>query len=180
MTKTHFSSRWSQSNSQYRYSIPLKCELFSPWSLIPQKPENQSHPWGTPFGVGWGWPHRYPKMRLHKEGLYTIGGKKRVEKQIPPCLYYQTKTPSMIFRLKIITPSYTQRDELKKLGLHSDIQLWAPPWEFKPISRVDLKTWMGSSIKLLHNNCGIWTQDHLLVRQPPQGPQQFNRPPLLV
>jgi len=34
------------SNSQYWYSIPLKCEL-SPWSLIPQKPKNQSHPWGS-------------------------------------------------------------------------------------------------------------------------------------
>ncbi len=47
-------------------------------------------------------------------------GKKRVEKQIPPYLYYQTKTPSMIFRLKFFMPSYTQRDELR---LHSDIHL---------------------------------------------------------
>jgi len=47
--------------------------------------------------------------------------KKRVEKQIPPCLYYKTKTPSIIFGLKIITPSYTQKGWTKKLGLHSDI-----------------------------------------------------------
>lgn len=58
-------------------------------------------------------------------------------------------------------PSYTQKGWTKKLGLHSDIHSWAPPWEFKRISWVDLKTWMGCSNKLLCNNCGIWTQDHL-------------------
>lgn len=37
------------------------------------------------------------KVRLHKEGLYTIGGKRGWKNKIPPCLYYQTKTPSIIF-----------------------------------------------------------------------------------
>jgi hypothetical protein len=63
------------------------------------------------------------KVRLHKEGLLHNWAKKRVEKQIPPCLYYKTKTPSIIFGLKIITPSYTQKGWTKKLGLHSDIHL---------------------------------------------------------
>jgi hypothetical protein len=73
------------------------------------------------FGGGLGGVDEQGKASQRRRVVHNWG-KKRVEKQIPPCLYYQTQTPSIIFHLKIITPSYTQRDELK-LGLHSDIHL---------------------------------------------------------
>jgi hypothetical protein len=103
-------------NFRTKTTLPTKQGQFEVWFKLPRKYSFKkiNLKWYLNFkknpelGI---WRGRDGQGEASQRRVVHNWGKKRVEKQLPPCLYYLTKTPSIIFGLKIIMPSYTQRDE---------------------------------------------------------------------